>query len=889
MTNKQRTTNHARHVRAPLKLIYALYALSGFVSLGYQVSWFRICANQLGSNNLTFILVICCFIGGLGTGSLCSRRISSTCASLLPINNPLRVYGIVECLVSATMLLTVGWVVFSPSFAGAFPYALHDGIYFQTLPYQLGQVAQVVVCVFVPCFFMGVTFPLLCAVFVQHERFPSALYAWNTCGACVGVLASEFILLRWMGHIYQLYVLIVVNLALGLFFIFSHRPAALFESGRALHNSENWPAGHPNRRRRLELTAVGTCLILAILSGFLSGALEADMFKRIQLTGMRTAMAMSFVSFWAILAIFLGSWTIESIQRMKLNWIKLAYVLAVTIYIAIGLNVFPIRELIFRNLFPMLQSMLSTTADNSLKICLWIFCGIVVFPAFYLISLMLPYVCNQLQAQRRHLALYYGANTVGFCCGMMLFTWIAPRVNVFYSLKFLWWTFAVVAAGVLLLNCRPKFDWAVPAGMIMALVAAACLVPTDFDSSLVSPDPAMQKYPIRGMRSNAAHTIYVLEKPTGDQLYFDSHSMSGVSAADSRYMRLMAHFPLLAHPDPKHALLICFGVGNTASAIVAHESIERLDIVELNHQVFRIAPEFSKTNRRVYESPKVRLIHDDGRNYLRRTDQQYDLITSEPPPPTYAGVYRLYSVEYYRDVSAHLTSGGMMTQWLPTSELSKETLAMVVNTFTDAFEHCAIFVGSGAELILIGSQSPFNFQNIEARFAAARAVTEDLRAIGIDTPVNLLARPIAMTPSLRQTYAHAAVISDYRNDMDHYIVGSGISFVALDYPAVIQFLRNSQLASGTILREIYANAAQLCTAVPDFPIGSLLHIKGSQYVKYADAPWHKVRALNNEAVALRNAGHIPQAIQRLEQSLAIVPEQPLVLEIQKQLQAETRR
>ena len=163
--------NAAPYFRPPLKLIYAFYALSGFVSLGYQVSWFRICVNQLGSNNLTFILVVCCFIGGLGTGSLCSRQISSACASLLRIRNPLRIYGVVECLISITMLLTVGWVAFSPNFAGSFPYTLQDGIYFQTLPYQLGQVAQVVVCVFVPCFFMGVTFPLLCAAFVQHERF----------------------------------------------------------------------------------------------------------------------------------------------------------------------------------------------------------------------------------------------------------------------------------------------------------------------------------------------------------------------------------------------------------------------------------------------------------------------------------------------------------------------------------------------------------------------------------------------------------------------------------------------------------------------------------------------------------------------------------------------
>ena len=98
----------------------------------------------------------------------------------------------------------------------------------------------------------------------------------------------------------------------------------------------------------------------------------------------------------------------------------------------------------------------------------------------------------------------------------------------------------------------------------------------------------------------------------------------------------------------KEALLICFGAGNTAAAIAAHDDIvRRIDIVDLNDKVFETAAEFSDTNNEVYRDPRVRLIHDDGRNFLNVTDQTYDLITSEPPPPLAAGVYRLYSREYY--------------------------------------------------------------------------------------------------------------------------------------------------------------------------------------------------------------------------------------------------
>jgi spermidine synthase len=103
---------------------------------------------------------------------------------------------------------------------------------------------------------------------------------------------------------------------------------------------------------------------------------------------------------------------------------------------------------------------------------------------------------------------------------------------------------------------------------------------------------------------------------------------------------------LLLHSRLERAWLICFCAGNTASAIADDESIQQIDIVDLNVKVFAIAPEFVATNNEVYLDPRVRLIQDDGRDYLNLTDQVYDLITSEPPPPVATGVYRLYSREY---------------------------------------------------------------------------------------------------------------------------------------------------------------------------------------------------------------------------------------------------
>ena len=116
--------------------VFLLYALSGFVSLGYQVAWFRIFTDWFGSTNLTFALVVCNFIGGLGMGALLSERFTGRLGSKLGLVDRLRLYGLLEILVSVTALLTVVLAYIPADAWGAFPYALSDGIWVQNGVYR---------------------------------------------------------------------------------------------------------------------------------------------------------------------------------------------------------------------------------------------------------------------------------------------------------------------------------------------------------------------------------------------------------------------------------------------------------------------------------------------------------------------------------------------------------------------------------------------------------------------------------------------------------------------------------------------------------------------------------------------------------------------------------
>ena len=158
-----------------MRRVFPLYALSGFISLGYQVAWFRICIDWFGSTNLTFALVVCNFIGGLGCGALLSRRITRLLTDRTGIGDKLRLYGLIELLVGVAALLTVAVEYLPTDLWGSFPYHLNDEIWVQTIRYQIAQGTIATVSLFIPCLFMGVTFPLLCDIFPLNieERSPS--------------------------------------------------------------------------------------------------------------------------------------------------------------------------------------------------------------------------------------------------------------------------------------------------------------------------------------------------------------------------------------------------------------------------------------------------------------------------------------------------------------------------------------------------------------------------------------------------------------------------------------------------------------------------------------------------------------------------------------------
>ena len=169
--------------------------------------------------------------------------------------------------------------------------------------------------------------------------------------------------------------------------------------------------------------------------------------------------------------------------------------------------------------------------------------------------------------------------------------------------------------------------------------------------------------------------------------------------------KIMAHMPLaFCSEKPKSALVICFGMGATYRSTLSWDI--RCTAVELVPSVRDAFGYYFDDAESVMRNPLGRVVVDDGRRFLKRSREQFDVITIDPPPPPEAaGSSLLYSEEFYNLAKQRLASKGILHQWFPGGELL--TFQAVVRSITNSFPHVKIYrAHDGWGLHLLASLEP---------------------------------------------------------------------------------------------------------------------------------------------------------------------------------------
>jgi spermidine synthase len=333
----------------------------------------------------------------------------------------------------------------------------------------------------------------------------------------------------------------------------------------------------------------------------------------------------------------------------------------------------------------------------------WVFMGkwfatslAVLGPPILLLGVALPWLLEE-QRSPAGWGWLYAVNTLGAIVGSVGAAWmLLPVVGA---------TATAWIAGVLLLVVATAISTG-RARRVVLVAGAVALGLAVFTASGVGRMRVQGrlKFPVQrvlGHHETPDATVAAVEYEGGSRALAVDGFLAAMEHSSAHYMEWMGRLPMMLHPSPRRALVIAFGTGQTANGVRV-EGPAALDIVDLNEAVFRLAP-FFPTNQDVLRDGRVHPVVMDGRAWLRRTRQSYDVVTLEPMPPYFAGVNSLYSLEFYQLAAARMNPGGVIAQWLPFHLLPPQHAVSVAATFRAVFPDSIVWIDPvGRTGILLG-------------------------------------------------------------------------------------------------------------------------------------------------------------------------------------------
>jgi spermidine synthase len=172
---------------------------------------------------------------------------------------------------------------------------------------------------------------------------------------------------------------------------------------------------------------------------------------------------------------------------------------------------------------------------------------------------------------------------------------------------------------------------------------------------------------------------------------------------------MLGRLPVLIAPKNENGLIIGYATGITVGAML-QSPVQSVTCVELEPATIEASRYFEHVNNHPLNDPRLKVIIDDARTFLRVTPNRYDMIVSEPSHPWVPGVANLFTQEFFELGRDRLNDEGVFVQWVQIYQLSTESLRSVLATYHKVFPHVLIFrvggLNKGKDLLLVGSNRP---------------------------------------------------------------------------------------------------------------------------------------------------------------------------------------
>ncbi len=711
----------------PGSWIILFFFFSGMSGLIYEILWVRQLSMFVGGSAFSVSIVLTVFMCGLAAGSAIVSRVIDRIQN----NGQLiSLYGLLELATGIyAFIFPFLMTLLKPLYA-----VLYGSLYMHFFIYNIASGFLSILVLIIPTTLMGATLPVLARFYIRSVKNTGSgmgfLYGMNTIGGALGSLLCGFILIRYLGIRGTLMVAVLLNLSIGIFCLFHARKHGSMKivmlpdriSGGSFSDIAKNHAG---------------ILMILFVSGFSAMSYEVIWTKLLALLAGPTTYSFTLVLFTFITGLALGSllfgWLSDRVKNPFLLLIATQLVAAVSAMLVS--QVMGNTQFYFAKLFYHFRDSFMTAE---------FFKGLTLFFMMLVPSLCLGAVFPvsvKLAVKNDHIVgssvgILYAWNTVGallgsFISGFVLIPLTGKSISLSLTIVL---QFLTACAVVMLSREIPrKKNWMfIPAGM--AFVILSFFMPRWNQAAYVQ--GRYQRFSL--FTPVLENTSFVKALFPGENLFRTSekprvlHVDDGIGGfmavceltnhlgVTSRYMSvsgkieastqddkstmfMLAHLPMLLHPDAKDVLVIGMGTGITAGQILCYP-VKGLDILEISPEVVMGAEYFNEWNNNVLNNPSSHIIVQDARTHITLTDRTYDVITAEPSNIWMSGLSNLFTLEYFEKIKGHLNPHGIFVQWFHAYQSDWTVFSSIGRTFVKIFNNAMLFRPSlsGGDFLLVG-------------------------------------------------------------------------------------------------------------------------------------------------------------------------------------------
>ncbi|MFT6395349.1 MAG: putative membrane-bound spermidine synthase [Bradymonadia bacterium] len=843
MSGDTEPLEEAHKTSVGLLLIIAIcMVLSGAAGLVYEVAWARMLGVFLGATAHAHAVVLSGFLGGLALGNWVLGKLVDRKPS-----RALLLYAVLELIIGVYGLLSP---VIQAGFANAYA-SIAGGA--DPGPSLLAlKLGVAFTFVLTPTMAMGGTLPALTRFLVSEidevGTTVSRLYLLNTLGAAVGCFLGGAILIPRLGTGGSVALAGVANLLIAAV------AAVLYVRTRApeLDEHDGSSGGAPGPRR---------ILFAAFAMGIATLTLEVTWTRIFSMVFGSSSQAFTLMLTAFIGGIAVGSaFTPTLLRRFRGRELKLLALLLLCAASVLALQMpwyehlpywqFKIAHVLERrpHVYPLYLFAQATLAFS------W------MLPLTIVTGAVLP-VAAHVYTQRvdnagASVGLLFTFNTMGNVLGPVIATFLLfPLLGLQGTL-----VVGIAGLGVAAFLIGSMTGWSKKIIIAGAIVTVVGVLPAQWEPSVMQAG-GFRRWTLphgatfaefRESRLNSS-TLFEHDSATDSVVVFQNREglrfmkvngkTDASDAEDLPTQRMVAHLPLMLHrawtnATERDVYVVGVGSGVTVGSASIHDGVS-VTAVEISPGVLQASRLFDHVNRNVHELPNVTIHQGDAREFLERSDVDWDVVINQPSNPWIAGNAALFSQQFYLAAREQLAEDGVFAQWMHVYAMDDETVSIVMNTFASVFPHVTVWWPQGVDLILIGSLAPLepNLDVLAEQLANSDLAEEmagyDREGLRVTTVDRFLALQIQSDAGFHEAFSAAPPFTtdlqptlEFRAPVAQFVGARAELFVEIDERLQAggdNYLYWSTLGYDLDLADLVGFFATRDTPFSEFLAGSLQH------------------------------------------------------------------